>query len=508
MKQLILENKTMIYMKNPFANIKIISRICGFVLIMMLSLAVTSQSDYELLRDAMLGETPIADDLKELCEDIGGRITGSKANKASVNWAFSKLNATGLKTWKDGFEMPVLWLPQTTKSRLFGPGAKTPILVSKYGTERGIYSSKIVGVGTGTEEEFESKSEVIKDRFVIVETELCLDINGLFAEYAHAAKVEELAYKHGAKGIIFMSSRPKGLLYRFITSRGTSAIIPQFIMAREDARFIMDEIARGQHMEITITVNSQKGGSFQSQNVIAEIPGTKYPDEVIVIGAHLDSWAMGQGANDNGCNVSMMIDIARQIKALNIQPDRTIRFALWNGEEQGYFGSWDYTKENLETLDNHIMALSVDIGSGGITGFFTNGRQELMGIVDKVLEPVSEYGPFTQLNIPIVGTDNFDFMLQGVPNLVANHKPFNYGLNYHASTDTYDKVDIESLKQNAAIVAVLTLGFANLDPEEAAVLKRQTREEVQDVFDKSNLEFTMRMFNVWEPWINGERGIK
>ena len=495
-------------MKKSLANIKIISRICGFMLIMMFSLSSTGQSDYELLRDAMLGETPIAEDLRELCEDIGGRITGSQPNKASVNWAFSKLNATGAKTWKDGFEMPTLWLPQNTKSRLFGPGAKTPILVSKYGTERGIYTSKIVGVGKGDAESFESKAEVIKDRLVIVETELCLDINGLFAEYAHASQVEQLAYKYGAKGIIFMSSRPKGLLYRFITSRGTDEIIPQFIMAREDAQFIMDEIAKGQHMEITITVNAQKGGSFQSQNVIAEIPGTKYPDEVIVIGAHLDSWAMGQGANDNGCNVTMMIDIARQMKALNIQPDRTIRFALWNGEEQGYFGSWDYTKENLESLDKHIMALSVDIGSGGITGFFTNGREELVGIVDDVLKPVEDLGPFTQLNVPIVGTDNFDFMLQGVSNLVANHKPFNYGLNYHASTDTYDKVDIESLKKNAAIVAVLTLGFANLDPEDAELLKRQSREEVQAIFDKNNLEFTMRMFNVWEPWINGERGIK
>ena len=83
---------------------------------------------------------------------------------------------------------------------------------------------------------------------------------------------------------------------------------------------------------------------------------------------------MGTGANDNGANVCLMIDIARQMKELGIQPKRTIRFALWNGEEQGYFGSWSYTLDNLNTLDKHKMALSVDIGSGAITGFFTNGR--------------------------------------------------------------------------------------------------------------------------------------
>ncbi len=232
------------------------------------------------------------------------------------------------------------------------------------------------------------------------------------------------------------------------------------------------------------------------------------PEEVIVIGAHLDSWALGTGANDNGCNVSLIIDIARQMVLNNIQPKRTIRFALWNGEEQGYFGSWDYTKEHLETLDNHIMALSIDIGSGGIIGFFNNGREELNSIIDKVLKPVSHLGPFATINAPIVGTDNFDFMLQGVPNLVGNHKPYNYGLNYHASSDTYDKVDLKSLKNNSAIVGALTLGFANLDKEEASVLKRQTRQEIQEMFEDHKLEFTMRMFNVWEPWINRERGRK
>ncbi|MBT8189331.1 MAG: peptidase M28, partial [Bacteroidia bacterium] len=151
---------------------------------------------------------------------------------------------------------------------------------------------------------------------------------------------------------------------------------------------------------------------------------------------------------------------------------------------------------------------SIDIGSGGIIGFFTNGGEELVRIVDNELAPVDTLGPFTQINIPIVGTDNFDFMLQGVPNLVGNHKPYNYGLNYHAASDTYDKVDLVSLKKNSAIVAALTLGFANLDEENAALLQRQTRSEIEAMFEEHKLEFTMRMFNVWEPWIAKERGRK
>jgi len=242
--------------------------------------------------------------------------------------------------------------------------------------------------------------------------------------------------------------------------------------------------------------------------VIAEIEGSEYPDEVVIIGAHLDSWALGTGANDNGCNVSMMIDIARQMKALNIKPKRTIRFALWNGEEQGYFGSWDYTKDNLTTLDKHIMAMSVDIGSGAITGFFTNGRQEIADATDRILKTYPDTSlEFTSVNVPIVGTDNFDFMLQGVGNLVANHLSASYGRNYHASSDTYDKVDIAQLKKNATIVAKVALGYANMDKQDIN-WTRQTREEIQAIFDESKLEFTMRMFNVWTPWVNKERGRK
>ncbi|MEL7020397.1 MAG: M28 family peptidase, partial [Bacteroidota bacterium] len=204
---------------------------------------------------------------------------------------------------------------------------------------------------------------------------------------------------------------------------------------------------------------------------------------------------------------SMMIDIARQMTRLNIRPKRTIRFALWNGEEQGYFGSWDYTKDHLDDLDKHIMALSVDIGSGAITGFFTNGQSALVPVVDEVLRPVSGLGDFTQINVPIIGTDNFDFLLQGVGNLVANHKPQVYGINYHATSDTYDKVDLKQLKINAAIIGALTLGFANLDPTQI-IWKRQTRTEVEQLMKDFDLEFTLRMFNVWTPWAEGKRGLR
>lgn len=283
--------------------------------------------------------------------------------------------------------------------------------------------------------------------------------------------------------------------------------MPQFVMAREDAKRCIRTIENGNSLSIKVNLDAQIGASFETHNVIAEIKGVEKPDEIVVIGAHIDSWALGTGANDNGCNVSLMIDIARQMQKLNYKPKRTIRFALWNGEEQGYFGSHDYTLDYLDEMEKHIMALSVDIGSGAITGFFTNGREELVEAVDKVLKPVAAFGDFTQINAPIVGTDNFDFMLQGVGNLVANHKPQVYGLNYHAASDTYDKVDLKTLKRNSAVIAALAIGFANLEDEDIT-WTQQSRAEIQSMFEAFDLEFTMQMFNVWEPWMNGERGRK
>ena len=454
-----------------------------------------------------MGETQIEEDLQELCDQIGGRVTGSKANEKAVEWALNKFKEAGVKSWKESFTMPVLWLPKATDVEVSGAIDFKPKVVAKYQSPPGNHRGELLYLGMGQAADFEKAGKSVVGKFIIVEADLCLDINGLFTEYGMAAATEKLALEHQVKGIIFMASRPKGLLYRFITSKTTDNQMPQIVMAREDAKRCIRILEQGQSLNINIQINAKVGGEFVSHNVFAEIPGSEKPEEIVIIGSHIDSWALGTGANDNGCNVSMMIDIARQMQALKIKPKRTIRFALWNGEEQGYFGSWNYTKDHEKEMKNHIMALSVDIGSGPISGFFTNGREELVAAVDEVLKPVAALGDFTQLNVPIVGTDNFDFMLQGIGNLVANHLPTNYGLNYHAASDTYDKVDLKSLKINSAIIAALTLGFANLEDSKMK-WPQQSRAEIQQLFEAHKLEFTMRMFSVWEPWINGSRGRK
>jgi Zn-dependent M28 family amino/carboxypeptidase len=273
-------------------------------------------------------------------------------------------------------------------------------------------------------------------------------------------------------------------------------------MAREDALRAQRLIRGGKSLTLTATVDLDSGYAYQSKNVIGEIRGSERPQEIVLFGAHFDSHDLGTGALDNGANVALLIDVARQITRLGLHPRRTLRFALWNGEEQGLYGSWGYVQRHRDALDDHVVAASFDIGTGRVTGFFTGGMPELVPLVDAYLQPVAGLGPFQQVDIPLVGTDNFDFMMEGVPNLIANQADANYASNYHAASDTFDKVDQQQLKLNSAIAAAVIWGFANSDVRPP----RHTREQVEHLVDSTDLEAQQRHFGVWHGWAAGRRG--
>lgn len=457
---------------------------------------------------ALLHQTPLQEDLRELCDEIGGRVTGSAANREAVAWGVRKFQEAGIAVTKEAFEMPGHWLEKASTAQVTGEVSFEPDIVARAfspatppeGLERGLLYG-----GTGSKADFERLGGAATGQYVLIETAELVDLAGLFAEYADNEGIEERALKAGVQGVIYMSSRPQKLLFTYFASKRYDNTLTLATMAREDALRCARVLRQGGKLRLNLRLDLETGGPFTTHNVIAEIPGSERPEEVVIIGAHLDSWGLGTGANDNGCNVGMMIDIARQMKKLGIQPSRTIRFALWNGEEQGYYGSWAYTRQHQAELDQHVMALSVDIGSGKITGFFTNGREELMPLVDEHLSPVRGLGPFTQVNDPVVGTDNFDFMLQGVANLIAVHQSANYGPHYHAASDTYDKILFPSLKLNAAIVAALTLGFANM---EAIPYERHTRADLMRLMETTNLAEQMRWVHVYEDWKQKRRGRK
>jgi hypothetical protein len=482
--------------------------IMSFVQLMALLFAANAaaETDTERLIAAMLGDTPVIDDLQQLTDTIGGRVTGSAANEAAVDWAVQRFVEAEVTVSTEQFEMPFSWADKRVTATIGGDTGFTPSVIAKpFSTPARSLDGPLVDGGLGTEADFARLGDSAKGAWVLIETPVLDDdigLAGLFAEYADAAAIEPRAFAAGAAGIVFMSSRPKNLVYRHNASLGLDNEHPLLVMEREHAKRALRLLRSGQSLELTATIDVDAGDTFTSRNVIAEIPGTTRPDEIVLFGAHLDSHDLGTGALDNGVNCAMLINIARQIIRLGLRPERTIRIALWNGEEQGLVGSWKYAAQHRAELDNHVVAASFDIGSGRTSGFFTGGRPELPSLIDDYLAPVAGLGPFQHADVPIVGTDNFDFMIEGVPNIVAIQADANYASNYHAESDTFDKVDQQQVRLNSAIVAAVLWGFANDDRR----LPRQTRAEIIRLIESTDLEQQMRNFHVWGYWEAGERG--
>jgi hypothetical protein len=487
---------------NSYAIRRLVVGIVGWIVLSGSAYA----DDVDTLIGAMLGDTRIFDDLKSLTDTIGGRVTGSPSNSAAVAWALERFGEAGVPAKAETFEMPSQWQELEASARVSGDVSFASRVVAKpFSTGTGgSLRAPLVDGGFGTADDFERLEKTADSAWVLVETPVLDDrigLGGLFAEYNDAAATAPLAIDAGAAGIVFMSSRPKNLLYR-LPMLSSKDKLPILLMERENAERALRLLRGGKSLTLQSTISIDGGYTYQSSNVIGEIRGTSRPDEIVLMGAHLDSHDLGTGALDNGANVTMLIDIARQITRLGLQPERTIRFALWNGEEQGLVGSWQYTEHHEGELDNHVVAASFDIGTGRITGFFTGGRDGLPALVDRHLAPVAGLGPFQQVNIPLVGTDNFDFMLEGVPNLIAAQADANYASNYHAASDTFDKVDQQQLKLNSAIVAALVWGFANSEDR----LPRHMHEDVEALINSTDLEQQMRNFGVWEDWASRNRG--
>jgi Zn-dependent M28 family amino/carboxypeptidase len=301
-----------------------------------------------------------------------------------------------------------------------------------------------------------------------------------------------------------MSSRPNLLLYRHtVTPDGRIEALPQAIVAREDAQRIARFLAAGQTVRVHFEMPNRVTGPMESENVVGEIRGREKPDEFVLLGAHLDSWDLGTGALDNGCNAALVIDAARVIHQSGNIPRRSIRFVLFTGEEEGELGSRAYAHAHRAEFDKMIAAVIFDSGVGRVTGFDVDGRKDFLPQLSEALEPLKAIGPMTYTFDSAGDTDDLDFMLEGVPALVANQDEANYMLNYHAASDTFDKVDFGELKKNVAVAAITAYALADAP---ARLGHRQSRAEIEQVLKDTGLDQSMRDQGSWPAWESGERG--
>ena len=246
------------------------------------------------------------------------------------------------------------------------------------------------------------------------------------------------------------------------------------------------------------------GEPFTARNVVADIRGREHPEEMVILGAHLDSWGLGTGALDNGANSVMLIDVARAIVKTGLRPRRTIRFVLFSGEEQGLFGSAAYARDHDDELDGISAVVIYDLGVGRIRGYFLGGRPELAVPLREALTAVEDWGVRQHEPVAFAGTDHFDFLLEGVPTLVADQDPEPYMADYHAESDTLDKVDLRELRVQAAVAAITAFGIAEL-PEPLG--PRLDAEGVAAIVEEWNLRPEMESFGIWKDYVTGRRGL-
>jgi Iap family predicted aminopeptidase len=362
----------------------------------------------------------------------------------------------------------------------------------------------VVDAGEGTAESFAKLGGRARGAIALVRNPEMKSLDDLFAEYMRNAPLLEAARKAQVAAVLLQSSRPRGLLYRHpMDLNGGLTAMPVAVVSREHGARLA-RLAEAGDVRVRLDLVNQTGGAYESRNVIGEIRGRERPDEIVLLGAHLDSWDLGTGAQDNGVNAAMVIDAARGIRELQAKPRRTIRFVLFTGEEQGMWGSAGYVQRHAAEMDRHVAAVIFDVGSGRTTGFYLSGREELRTPLEKALAGVSGLGVAENPVDGIDGTDNFDFLLSGVPNLVANQDAIPYLPDYHAESDTFDKVNAREAQANAAIATALVWKLAD-DPERFG--RRLMRAEVEKLIMDTKLDAQMKAFGQWDDWNAGRRGV-
>jgi carboxypeptidase Q len=472
------------------------------------SASLCEEANRKIIANA-LGPSPLEENLRRLTDEIGGRMTGSPAMSRAVAWGVAAFRAAGVDAvHTEKYTIPLTWSEGATRLEVLSP-APFPVRLVSLGwsppTPAAGLEANVVDVGEAGETDFARAGGAARGAILLVHSEIGKAWEDLFNDYLRAPGIIDRAVKSGARAILWMSTRERGLLYRHQNSLVTGELdrLPQAIVAREDAERLARFLAAGHAVRVRLTMPNQVGAPVEQENVVAEIRGREKPDEFVLLGAHLDSWELGTGALDNGCNAALVVEAARAIEATGLRPRRTIRFVLFSGEEQGTLGSWAYVRAHRAELDRAVAVVVYDAGIGRVTGYSLGGRKDIEAAVREALEPAKSLDATALTFDADIGTDNFDFLLEGVPTLIANQEPANYMLNYHAASDTFDKVDIVELKRHVAIAAITAFAVADL-PQRLG--KRQSRAEIEALMKETGLDQQMQLTGFTPLWQTGARG--
>jgi carboxypeptidase Q len=451
--------------------------------------------------DKIIGEikdhNEIMSNLEYLSDMIGQRLTGSGNLKKANDWTKERFAAYGVDdSHLESWQIAHTWTRGTARGRIVSP-AEHPISMASYawapGTN-GVLRGPIVYVKAQSVEELQAYKGKLKNAIVIMSEPLLLpapdepainpmlvlygDPTALVAPKRPGAPVirfgpEYLKFvqdrtaffkEEGVSAWLSDSGKPDALLNMTGLGGRTYSIsaVPAAFVTSESYSLIWRLLQRGPvEAEIEIT-NTIGDGPVDVYNTVAEIRGSEKPDEVVVLGAHLDSWDLGTGTTDNGAGVASLMEAARALQKLGLKPKRTIRFILFSGEEQGLCGSRAYVEAHKSEMPKFSGALVQDIGTGRVLSIGMMENFQDAEIMYQVVKPLKAVGMLEPSEKPQGGSDHVSFNSAGVPGFYGIQETEQYFQTHHSQADTFDQAKAPGLIQGAQVLAVWGYNVAQL----------------------------------------------
>ncbi len=438
--------------------------------------------------------------LRELADGFGGRLTGSPAYNHAAEWAAAKFRSYGIQNVRlEPFTIPHSWIRGKAHGELLAPLARSLYLESlgwAPSTPAGGIKGDAIIIDNISADNIKAQADKIKGKIVFLDVAKIF-ANGWVKVLPDLQDSYALFKNAGAIAIIFPSGDKNNVLSATDPNWGAGLLpLPGAQVGYEDWQLIRRSLDQGP-VTLQFEIQNTITGPVLVNNVVAEIRGSEKPDEWIIIGAHLDSWDYGTGAQDNGSGSASVLEVARAIVALGRPPRRSIRFALWGGEEEGLLGSFAYTRAHLSEMSKCIAVLNTDNGAGHPKGWKVEGRKDLKDAMQPFSDSMLKGLSGGDLSMEITyDTDHGPFMLQGVPSLDLWVDMTDYLEVHHKPSDTYDKIDALDFKGGTAIVAVTAWAIAE---DSKPIAPHIDHAAVADILRKAELEKLLAAIGHWKP---------
>ncbi len=432
--------------------------------------------------------------LEYLGDMIGPRLTGSAAMRRANDWTVERFKSYGIATAMEPWDFGVTWERGVVTARLLAPfqrGVTAHSWAWTAGTDGKPLAGPVVLVNVSSPESLTVYRDHMKGAWLITGQPAAIfnpDGPPMTASDSAALRgrqnqfrvpqdtsavavarrrqfqvdVPYILKEAGALGRLTDGGKEQGLMNMSGSPYSVSPL-PNVVIAHEDfaqlARLIQNGVTP--HFEAAVT-NSFGSAPVQQYNTVAEIRGTEKPGEVVILGAHLDSWDLGTGTTDNGTGSMVVLEAARAIAQSGLKPKRTIRFILFSGEEEGLLGSAAYAAQHAATADSIQAVLVLDNGTGMITGQALQGRNQDEQLWKDLLAPVASLGAKKVRQGNKGGTDHLSFIPYGVPGWNFDQESRGYNHTHHSQVDTYDHAIGSDLIQASAVMAATAFELANL----------------------------------------------